>query len=213
MTHLELLDVSAQLEEVRRDEDALVVACRAVRHHTQAEHAAILSRRADETRACWRAMARRATRSWPGGNSVAHDAPEALVSEPRLARGGQTRARARRPALYVCACWPTRDAAAAAPVAAARVRPARGRRGSTCAAVAAGARRCAGLEQTLVGDSVVMRDVRAQIALAARAPFPVLIRGESGCGKELVARAIHAPRASAAPARAPRSTARRCPTS
>ena len=48
------------------------------------------------------------------------------------------------------------------------------------------------LEHTLVGDSVVMRDVRAQIALAARAPFPVLIRGESGCGKELAARAIHA---------------------
>jgi two-component system response regulator HydG len=37
-----------------------------------------------------------------------------------------------------------------------------------------------------------MRDVRSQIALAARAPFPVLIRGESGCGKELAARAIHA---------------------
>jgi DNA-binding NtrC family response regulator len=43
----------------------------------------------------------------------------------------------------------------------------------------------------LVGTSVSMADVRTAIARAAAAPFAVLIQGESGVGKELVARAIH----------------------
>jgi DNA-binding NtrC family response regulator len=43
----------------------------------------------------------------------------------------------------------------------------------------------------LVGCSAAMDDVRKAIARAAAAPFPVLIEGESGVGKELVARAIH----------------------
>ncbi len=43
----------------------------------------------------------------------------------------------------------------------------------------------------LVGESDVMRDIRAALLRAARSPFPVLIEGESGSGKELVARAIH----------------------
>jgi DNA-binding NtrC family response regulator/tetratricopeptide (TPR) repeat protein len=43
----------------------------------------------------------------------------------------------------------------------------------------------------LIGVSAAMTDVRRTIARAASAPFTVLIEGESGAGKELVARAIH----------------------
>lgn len=44
----------------------------------------------------------------------------------------------------------------------------------------------------MVGDSVVMRALRKQIAIVAPTDGRVLISGESGTGKELVARAIHA---------------------
>jgi DNA-binding NtrC family response regulator len=43
----------------------------------------------------------------------------------------------------------------------------------------------------LVGVSSAMEEVRRAIVRAARAPFNVLIEGESGSGKELAARAIH----------------------
>jgi len=50
----------------------------------------------------------------------------------------------------------------------------------------------------LIGDSATMRQVRATIAKLARNQAPVYIAGESGVGKELVARLIHeqGPRAS-----------------
>ena len=43
----------------------------------------------------------------------------------------------------------------------------------------------------LIGTSPAAQSLRESMARAARAPFPVLIEGESGSGKELVARGIH----------------------
>ncbi|WP_340122781.1 sigma-54 dependent transcriptional regulator [Methylobacter svalbardensis] len=44
---------------------------------------------------------------------------------------------------------------------------------------------------TLLGDSLIMREIRAKINKLARSQAPVYISGESGSGKELVARLIH----------------------
>jgi two-component system nitrogen regulation response regulator NtrX len=49
-----------------------------------------------------------------------------------------------------------------------------------------------GPEDTLVGDSRAMAHLREQIAMAAPTNGRVLIFGENGTGKELVARSIHA---------------------
>ena len=43
----------------------------------------------------------------------------------------------------------------------------------------------------MIGESAVMRTLFGQIARSARTPSNVLVTGESGVGKELVARAIH----------------------
>ena len=55
-------------------------------------------------------------------------------------------------------------------------------------------------ESKLVGDSQAMQQVRATIGKLARSQAPVYISGESGVGKELVARQIHeqGPRAASA---------------
>ncbi|QFT53487.1 sigma-54 dependent transcriptional regulator [Microbulbifer sp. THAF38] len=47
-------------------------------------------------------------------------------------------------------------------------------------------------EQLLLGEAPNMRKLREQIAKVARSDAPVYISGESGSGKELAARAIHA---------------------
>jgi DNA-binding NtrC family response regulator len=43
----------------------------------------------------------------------------------------------------------------------------------------------------LVGVSPVLAELRRAVVRAAAAPFAVLVEGESGVGKELVARALH----------------------
>jgi len=43
----------------------------------------------------------------------------------------------------------------------------------------------------LLGDSPAMQTLRAQVRQFADTPFPVLIEGESGSGKELVAQCLH----------------------
>ncbi len=45
---------------------------------------------------------------------------------------------------------------------------------------------------TLVGSSPAWREVMEMLPRVAASDLPVLIRGETGCGKELVARAVHA---------------------
>ncbi len=46
-------------------------------------------------------------------------------------------------------------------------------------------------EDVLLGDSPVMQALRDSVKQFANTPFPVLIEGESGCGKELVAQCLH----------------------
>ena len=48
-----------------------------------------------------------------------------------------------------------------------------------------------GLSDEMVGKSAILDQVRAEIAKVARTDAKVLVTGESGSGKELVARAIH----------------------
>src|SRR4051812_40776107 len=43
----------------------------------------------------------------------------------------------------------------------------------------------------LLGTSSLVEQLRQQISQLANAPFPVLIEGESGSGKELVAQSLH----------------------
>ena len=58
-------------------------------------------------------------------------------------------------------------------------------------ALSVSAAETAGADSGLLGNSLPMQKLRQQIAQFADAPFPVLIEGESGSGKELVAQALH----------------------
>jgi two-component system, NtrC family, nitrogen regulation response regulator GlnG len=47
------------------------------------------------------------------------------------------------------------------------------------------------LQETIIGHSSAMQEVFKLIGRVSRSDAPVMVTGESGCGKELVARAIH----------------------
>ncbi len=47
------------------------------------------------------------------------------------------------------------------------------------------------IDDGLIGESAPLQKLRAQLRQFARSPFPVLIEGESGSGKELAAAALH----------------------
>ena len=47
------------------------------------------------------------------------------------------------------------------------------------------------IQETIIGRSSPMQDVFKMIGRVSRADAPVMITGESGCGKELVAKAVH----------------------
>ena len=47
------------------------------------------------------------------------------------------------------------------------------------------------MDDGLIGDSPPLQKLRTQLRQYARSPFPVLIEGESGSGKELAAAALH----------------------
>ncbi len=75
-------------------------------------------------------------------------------------------------------------------------RRAEGNRGSRSAAEGSAAGRPHGTPAAtalarLIGDSLVMQQVRAMVEKVGRSMAPVLVTGESGTGKELVARAVH----------------------
>ena len=80
---------------------------------------------------------------------------------------------------------PLGDAATVLTMAAAAAAPA------TAAAIARSTAPARPGVTELLGVSAAMADVRRAVERAAGAPFSVLIEGESGCGKELVARAVH----------------------
>jgi two-component system C4-dicarboxylate transport response regulator DctD len=73
------------------------------------------------------------------------------------------------------------------------VRRALERRGLTMevAGLRAQLERRSGVEAKLIGRSPAMAEVRALVANVAASPVDVLIRGETGCGKELIAQALH----------------------
>ena len=47
------------------------------------------------------------------------------------------------------------------------------------------------IRNSLLGESEIMRSIRSKISRIARSQAPVFISGESGSGKELIARAVH----------------------
>jgi DNA-binding NtrC family response regulator len=57
--------------------------------------------------------------------------------------------------------------------------------------IAAVEQKLPGVDSGIIGDGAAIKKLHEQISQYARSPFPVLIEGESGSGKELVAASLH----------------------
>jgi len=173
------------------EEDAVVLkdVCVRVREHVHAAAVAIIAVREGQAR-----------RVAADGSTIDGDiAARAVQAQVTIApHRRDDRIEAAAPVMYagspiaaICARWTpgstydvsraasvlTMTAAAAAPVVAIAIES---RQSSSPAG-----------DGDLLGVSASMTELRRHISLAAAAPFSVLIDGESGSGKELVARAIH----------------------
>jgi DNA-binding NtrC family response regulator len=162
--------VVSLLEEINGADDehsALVRACRWVRHRTGAPHIVV--------------------QSDPDAIVLAADPPDARARRDDVRcgvrHGGATIG-------WISASAQVRDheelhgslqAMASAIAAAVRIR----------IDAAAFSEQAEGLAGELLGQSPAMVELRRAVARAAPTIFPVLIEGESGAGKELVARAVH----------------------
>ena len=67
--------------------------------------------------------------------------------------------------------------------------------------------------EAFIGNSESMHEVQKRIGRATRSDAPVLVTGETGTGKEVVARALHRARHARGAGRSSPSTARRSPRS
>lgn len=185
MRDIELLDLLDRMEQARDDRDALRVVCGHVKDRLGAEQAGaataggqamVVVGCGDPAPHTWLAATMRDVRPQPLTTSAAR-----LLAAPALDVTGCVGG--------LWARWPLERAVPAdglqvlgvcARLAASRL--------AVCALAVPAA---PGQAPRLIGDGALMADVRAQLERAARSPFPVLVLGESGSGKELAARTVH----------------------
>jgi len=162
--------VSALLDEVNNAEDdaaALRRGCRWVRTHTGTARVIVL---AADTGAALVAE--------PEGAHPGEDDVRVPVRQGGVTIGWVMAARRARDAEELAGCVKAL-ASVCAPAVRARIDVARAAQSGDV------------LAQDLLGQSPAMVALRAAVARAAPTTFPILIEGESGVGKELVARALH----------------------
>jgi len=173
------------------DEDRVVLkdVCARVREHVHAAGIAIVAVHDERARSVVADGARLdsgiAERAARAGITIApHRHDDRIEAAAPVVYGGKAIA-------AICARWTigsTYDTSRAAPVltmSAAAVAP------IVAAAIATADQPAPACGSELLGASAAIVELRRNVEAAAGAPFAVLIDGESGSGKELVARAIH----------------------